>query len=670
MKNLLLFISISSLLHFVPFKAFCQNQSEAAKLHAEVEEMIFSDPDAALEIAEQEITLAKKGSEEYVTALNDKGKCLYFMDRYPEAERILDDALNEAVIINCVKEKADVLYSLGDLRILQGKYGTAIENLGEGLAIYQKLNDVVGIADCLNCIGIIHLQQENYEKALDYFNRALEFGDGITKGDSYTHIGGVYLKMEVYDEAIEYSQKALESGRKNNDQYVVSSALDYLGTACLKTGKGEEAAKYFAESLVIKKELEDLQGEAITLLNMGLNYKNMQKNDSAIYYVRKSYNLSNEIGAKKEIRNSSMEFSKLLAMTGDFDSAFVIQNHFIQINDEINNEKASKKIAELEADINAEKQEQKIALLEKDKMYQKQIKKYYVYIGVALFLFFIAIVVFMYNRYKMKKKSAEVLEVKNQIIEEKNKDIMDSIRYAQRIQEAILPPVSYIRKFIPDTFVLYLPKDVVAGDFYWMDNFNDKIFYAACDCTGHGVPGAMVSVMCSNYLKRVVREMHLSDPGRILDEVTKLVIENFEKSQNEVKDGMDMSLCVFDPDFKTVHWAGANNPLWILRSDSAEIEEVKANKQPVGKYLDPKPFTSHNINLNKGDLLYMFSDGYADQFGGAAGKKLKSANFKKLILTNRNESIDKQKEIIKKVFIDWRADIEQVDDVCVIGIRI
>lgn len=670
MKNLILLISIGISIFFAPKKAFSQNQSEAAKLHTQVEEMIFSDPEAALEIADNEIAVAEKGSKEYITALNDKGKTLYYMDRYPEAERILNDALNEAVIINDMKGKADVLFSLGDLRILQGKYGTAIENLGEALSIFQKINDVVGIADCMNCIGLIHLQQENYEKALDYFTRALEFGDEITKGDSYTYMGGVYLNMEAYDEAINYSQKALESGRKNNDQYVVSSALDYLGTACSKTGKEAEAAKYFAESLVIKKEIEDLQGEAITLLNMGLNYKNMQKNDSAIYYVRKAYNLSDEIGAKKEIRNSSMEFSKLLAIMGDYDSAFVIQNHFIEVNDEINNEKASKKIAELEADINAEKQEQKIALLEKDKMYQKQIKKYYVYIGVALFLFFIAMVVFMYNRYKMKKKSAEALELKNQIIEEKNKDIMDSIRYAQRIQEAILPPVSYIRTFVPDTFVLYLPKDVVAGDFYWMDNFNDKIFYAACDCTGHGVPGAMVSVMCSNYLKRVVREMHLSDPGRILDEVTKLVIENFEKSQNEVKDGMDMSLCVFDTDFKTVQWAGANNPLWILRSESAEIEEVKANKQPVGKYLDPKPFTSHNINLNKGDLLYMFSDGYADQFGGDAGKKFKSANFKKLILANRNESIDNQREVIKKAFIDWRAQIEQVDDVCVIGIRI
>ncbi|MFH2095714.1 MAG: SpoIIE family protein phosphatase, partial [Bacteroidota bacterium] len=500
--------------------------------------------------------------------------------------------------------------------------------------------------------------------------RALNFGDEITKADSYTYMGELYLKMEAYDDAIRFATKSLKAGRKNEDLYVISASLDNLGYAYLKTGRNGEAVSLFMESLQIKEELEDRQGTAVTLINMGLNYKNLGNTDSALYYIRQAYKLSNEIGAKKEIRNSAMEFSKLLASTGDYDSAFVIQNRFIEINDQINNEKASKKIAELEADIDAKKQEQKIALLEKDKEFQKQIKKYYIYIGIILFLLFTAMVVFMYNRYKMKKKSAEALEVKNKIIEEKNKDIMDSIRYAKRIQEAILPPVSFVRQWIPDVFILYMPKDVVAGDFYWMNHYSEKIFIAACDCTGHGVPGAMVSVMCSNFLNRVVKELRITDPGKILDNVTDLVIENFEKSENEVKDGMDVSLCVFDEQRQKLHWAGANNPLWIIRPGAEEIEEVKANKQPIGKYLDRKPFTTHEVQISKGDLLYMFSDGYSDQFGGDGGKKFKSANFKRLLLANREKEMDEQMCIIRKALEDWKGTFDQVDDVCVIGIRV
>ncbi|MBN2682940.1 MAG: tetratricopeptide repeat protein [Bacteroidales bacterium] len=670
MKNSFVKLLIVLLLALSPNLRANNVSEQIDSLNSLIEEWIYSDPYKALRYSQEELNIAKRGSKEYVDALNYAGKASYYLDEYKQGIFYLEDALREATKLNYQEGRANVLFSLGDLHILLGIYGKAIDYLVESLEIFQEIKNNTGTAYCLNGLGIIHMNQGNFEKAYEYFERALAFGDQYTKADSYTNMGTLYIKMEAFDEAIKYAGMSLEEGRKNEDLYVISASLDNLGYAYLRTGKTKDAIKLFLESKEIKTQLDDRQGLALTLVNIGLTFKNLNESDSSELYFSKAYFLSEKIGAKKEICSSALEYSRILASKGNYDSAFIVQNRYIEVSDEINNEKASKKIAELEAAVEAEKQAQQIALLQKDKEFQKEIRKYYIYIGAILLLLFIAFIIFMNNRYRLKKKSAEALEIKNQIIEEKNNDIMDSIRYAKRIQEAILPPISFIKEWIPNSFVLFLPKDVVAGDFYWMNHFNNKIYIAACDCTGHGVPGAMVSVMCSNYLHRVVKELKVTEPGQILDNVTDMVIENFEKSENEVKDGMDVSLCVFDEERKMLKWAGANNPLWIIRVNGQEVEEVKANKQPIGKYSDRKQFTSHEVPINKGDLLYMFSDGYADQFGGDAGKKFKSLNFKKFLLSIKDKDMEEQKELILKAFNDWKGTLEQVDDVCVIGIRV
>jgi serine phosphatase RsbU (regulator of sigma subunit) len=219
---------------------------------------------------------------------------------------------------------------------------------------------------------------------------------------------------------------------------------------------------------------------------------------------------------------------------------------------------------------------------------------------------------------------------------------------------------------LEESFILYKPKDIVAGDFYWMEHRDNKVLFAAADCTGHGVPGAMVSVVCNNALNRSVREHGLTDPGKILDKTREIVIQEFEKSDEEVKDGMDIALCSLQGN--TLAYAGANNPLWIVRN--GEIIETKADKQPIGKFRAATPFTTHTIELEKGDTIYLFSDGYADQFGGEKGKKMKTVNFKKSLLSLQDKSMTEQKELINIAFEDWRGSLEQIDDVCVIGVRI
>ncbi|MBK9192695.1 MAG: SpoIIE family protein phosphatase [Crocinitomicaceae bacterium] len=270
------------------------------------------------------------------------------------------------------------------------------------------------------------------------------------------------------------------------------------------------------------------------------------------------------------------------------------------------------------------------------------------------------------------------------LIEESHREIKDSISYAKRIQSAILPSARIVNDCFNDAFILYKPKDIVAGDFYWIEKQENKILFAACDCTGHGVPGAMVSVICNNALNRSVREFGLTDPGKILDKTREIVIAEFEKSDEEVKDGMDLSLVSISTVSETsvgtgrdvslqmfrVNWAGANNPLWILRKGTNEIEEIKPDKQPIGKYADQKPFTNHHVTLNSGDAIYIFTDGYQDQFGGEKGKKFKASELKKLFIRISDQPMAEQKKLIDQAFEKWRGKLEQIDDVCVIGVRI
>ncbi|MGE0567269.1 MAG: PP2C family protein-serine/threonine phosphatase [Bacteroidia bacterium] len=295
-------------------------------------------------------------------------------------------------------------------------------------------------------------------------------------------------------------------------------------------------------------------------------------------------------------------------------------------------------------------------------------------ISVQPFMVFMGMVILVSQVFYFKSLTIsfqELLKKSNKTLEEKNKEITDSINYAKRIQSAILPPQKLIKEYLPNSFVLYKPKDIVAGDFYWMESVGDSILFAAADCTGHGVPGAMVSVVCNNGLNRAVREFGLTEPGKILDKTRELIIQEFEKSEEDVKDGMDISLCSLSIRTRTLKWAGANNPIWIFRKESdIKLIEIKPDKQPIGKYAEPKPFTTHSIELEKGDVVYVFTDGYQDQFGGEKGKKFKASKMKELLLSLYDNSMEEQRQVIDNSFESWKGNLEQVDDVCVIGVRI
>ena len=257
------------------------------------------------------------------------------------------------------------------------------------------------------------------------------------------------------------------------------------------------------------------------------------------------------------------------------------------------------------------------------------------------------------------------------MVEEKNREIVDSINYAERLQRAILPPNRKVKQHLKDSFVLFKPKDIVSGDFYWMEVVEDgKVLLAVVDCTGHGVPGAMLSVVGANSLNRCVKEFGLREPAAILDKLTDLIIETFVAHDSEVRDGMDISLVSINSATREVEYAGAHNALWIVRRATLDLEEIKATKQPIGLYDHRKEFVNHKVQLNQGDCIYLTSDGFADQFGGPKGKKLKSSAFKAMMVGFHERSMERQFEILTEEFEKWKGDMEQVDDVCVIGVRL
>ncbi len=452
-------------------------------------------------------------------------------------------------------------------------------------------------------------------------NELLVKNDSILINRLYLLLSNAYTVDENVDSAFYYAKKAYQIVPKSNAQLKAFSSI-HLARGYMQHGDINKAIELTSEALLVVENLE----------------------------------------AKKEIKDLHNFLAEAHKGVGNFEEALAHLEKFMELDKEQASLLSAANISDLESKIADEKHDFEMKLKQTE-LSQKNKQT----IALAVFLLFaIVFIVFVVRGYINKKRDAEIIRNQKMIVEEKNKEIMDSIGYAKRIQTAILPPNKVVKEYLQNSFILYKPKDIVAGDFYWIEHKDGKILFAAADCTGHGVPGAMVSVVCNNGLNRSVREYGLTDPGKILDKTREIVLQEFEKSEEEVKDGMDIALCSLYGN--KLQYAGAHNPLWIIRN--GEIIEIKANKQPIGKFDNPEPYTTHKIDLMQGDSIYIFSDGYVDQFGGEKGKKFKAKAFRELLLSIQDKSMEEQKQIIDDAFETWKGPIEQIDDVCVIGVKI
>lgn len=301
-------------------------------------------------------------------------------------------------------------------------------------------------------------------------------------------------------------------------------------------------------------------------------------------------------------------------------------------------------------------------------------QRFIINLSIALFIVTLLGAGFIYRGYKIKQRANIEITLQKEIIEEKNKEIVDSINYAQRIQQSLLPSMDEIRKNLPESFVFYKPRNIVSGDFYWFAEQNNRYYIAAVDCTGHGVPGAMLSMIGFNFLNQLVSEMHMTDPGKILDQLHSRISQTLNKDGTvdgkEIRDGMDMALLCIDKTTNTFSFSGAVRPLYYV--DEEGIKTVKGGYYSIGgiKSLTDEPFVTTSVTPKGKANFYLFSDGFADQFGGPKGKKFKTKKFQELLLTLQDKNMQDQQKHIETVFMDWMGNFEQVDDVCVIGIRV
>jgi serine phosphatase RsbU (regulator of sigma subunit) len=656
-----------------------------------------------------------------VNTLNRIGKEYEFIDQKLSKE-YLNKALNLASKINYQKGKAASYKFMGYLADDISLFDSAVFYYNKSFELFSKNGNIVEAADLLKLLGDTYSDQGDYSKSLDYLQRSLKL---FEKGNSEDGIAGIHYSLGQLYQGLGQRKNAMKSYKLSLDMYKKLGKTIDIANGLTAVGIMHDASKefslakknyeeaeaiylkndyknglsnlytwmaitefnqknldgalnYFMKSMKLYEEINNTGGLIYVYNNIGSIYTDKKEYDKAIEYEKKSLDLAIKSGSFEYIKYSYEILANTYGKKGDFKSAFEYQYEMIKYKDSIFNATSMEQINEMQTKYETEKKDKELLL--KDAEITKQMsladrqatQRNYLFIGLGLM---IIVSVLIFRSYRLKQKAnliiasqKEEVEKQKNLIEEKQKEIVDSINYAKHLQQAILPPLNFVKQHLPQSFILYKPKDIVSGDFYWMYVSNDDIYIAAADCTGHGVPGAMVSVVCSNAMDRTVKEFGIKDPGQILDKVRELVVVTFEKSESEVKDGMDISLCRLN--LKTMHlqWAGANNPLWIIQNGA--LKEIKANKQSIGKTDSPLPFITHDQDLNKGDSIFLFTDGYADQFGGSKGKKFKYKPFQEQLLAHSAEAPEDQKKALDAIIEGWKGNLQQVDDILVIGIKI
>lgn len=622
--------------------------------------------------------LKKKDSKAKAHILIERAEQAWQTGDYANGMLYAEEAQRISKKLNLKKEEATALNNIGIINEYQGRFADALKNYFDALKIQKSINDEDGLAYTYNNIGLVYSFQHNYKKSLENYEKSLEIrkrlNDQHGLSSTYNNMGILFMYQKDYDRALEnYNQSIkIDSALKNTSG--MSDSYSNVGLVYMEKEDYVTAESYFLKALDIRQRINDKRGIANSYNNIATLLINQDKNKEAETYLQKGLVLSKEMGAKDLIEYSYQQLAKIAEKDKRFNDAFYYQKMYFVYRDSIQNEIETKKQTEAEMQYKFDQERQKDLLdKQREDLLNKQAKQRLMWLIIGLSLIVLISLGFAYSLNKRRKNELAqklIIEEQKRIVEHKNQEILDSITYAKRIQSAILPTDRIVKEFLTESFILYKPKDIVAGDFYWIEPYDGNVLFAVADCTGHGVPGALVSVVCHNALNRSVREFNLKDPGEILNKCRELIIEEFRKSDDNVQDGMDISICNLDFKTNKLLWAGANAPLWILRNKTSIIEEFKPFKQPIGHFDSYQPFSSTEIQLSKGDTIYLFTDGYADQFGGPQSKKIKTKGFKDLLVEVSPEELAVQKNRINSFFENWKATLEQIDDVCVIGLRI
>ncbi len=664
------------------FNALCGvSQSDTLIIKAKIDEArtLFSeDPKKALSIAFDAYTLSKNTDNKKLSAfaLNTIGSAYYYSVRPDSAEEYHRKALSIQEDIGDELGIGRSLTNIGTIYIDKGLNDKAIGYFlqAEKKFIHTKYD--LGLSKLYNSMGSLFYNINDFNNSIIYYKKGIELSeklhDDFLNYSLKINLGNVYSSLKRDKEALNLYLEIYSKAKTDSNSSYLVMICNNLCQQYLTLNNAERAKFYSDEAMTTIKNHEPENYVKITTFSnyaaILFNDKKYKESvayiDSALALLTETPDMSKEIALKQQL-------SKVLFEIGDYNRSFSTLLNAFDIKDSLYKKNLDEKLSEINTIHEVEKKEGQILSLHKTQKEQQLIN--YLLLGVA-FASLISIIILI-TGYRRKKRDNETIRMqknevlaKNTIIEEKQKEIIGSITYAKRIQESIMPAETYWQKHLPASFIFYKPKDIVAGDFYWMETSGHLLFFAVADCTGHGVPGAIISVVCCNSLNRTLLEFKITDPGKLLDKTKELVLETFSKSGEEIKDGMDISLCCLNTLTHELQWAGANNPLWIVQNKV--LTELKADKQPIGKYSVEVPFNTHSIQLQKEDVLYIFTDGFADQFGGTKGKKYKYKPLAELLKTISHETMLFQKQTLHTTFENWKGELEQVDDVTIIGIKI
>ena len=665
------------------------------------------------------------------SSYNNIGVIYQVQGKYLAAIDFYLKGIKERKKIEDVKGVSVTYNNIGVIYSSQGNYKKAIEYYTKSLSISEKTGNQNGVATSMFNIGKVYQEQGFYNEAMNNYVKGVKILESIGnekgKAKLFNNIGGLYRIKKDYSKAIKYHSKSLKIKEKLKDKRGIAYSYSNLGAIQQDLKNYSKAIDFFNNSLEISIELEDevtianvyiklakilsTQGEVIQAIDYGSKALAIAKENDHLILAMDAYEVLFVNYNKKGDQKKALEMYKLR----------------VKFKDSINSEKNLKATIQQQTKYEYDKQKvlddaehEKALALEQEKKKRQKIITIVVSSGLTLVALFL---IFVYRRLQITKKQKLVIEAKkreveqqkeeieiahketerqkevveyqkaeveviNEKLEEVSKEISDSINYAEMIQRAVLPSLD-LEDLKNEAFIYFNPKDRVSGDFYWLEQQDEYSCYCVADCTGHGIPGAFISMVGTILLNEIHNSKGINIPNQILDELSRLVkLTLTNKEGYTMKDGMDISFAVLDSKYKILYFSGANNPVWIASSESQKminkelvkpnfeqegkyIYEIKGDKQPIGDYGDmSKPFTLHNAKLIEGDCFYLFSDGYVDQFGGERNKKFKAKAFRELLLSLNNESMELQHRVLEQTFLDWKKDTEQIDDVTVMGVRV
>jgi len=565
------------------------------------------------------------------------------------------------------------------------------------LALAEKEKNRSRIAMSYKKIALIYQEQEHYQRSLKFYymsyNEFLALSDSQNIAGVLTNKGLNYYqltrsttgnKSDIYlDSALLDLNTSLKISKNNNYPKITASNLGNLSEIYTAQKKYNIALDYSLEAIDNYKKIGDVSGEATSLFDIGKIYEVTNENNKALEYYQKSLKIAIQQNNKYLETYCYMYLASVSDKIGDYKSAYNYHKTMALIKDSLINIEDLKQINEMQTKYETEKTEALNKLLTgQNELSAKTIKQqktinYFIVGGLIMaiiFSFFIfnglkkqrnANVIISKQKKDVEFKNSEI-EKQKALVEEKQKEILDSIHYAKRIQTTILPHAELITANLSENFIYFKPKDIVSGDFYWATVHNNIFYLAVCDSTGHGVPGAFMSILNIGFLSEAINEKNISEPDEILNYVRKRLVNSISKDGQQ--DGFDGILICFDRNTNTIAYSAANNAPVLVRNN--QLRELAKDKMPVGKGERTESFSRHEIQPQKGDSLYLYTDGYADQFGGPNSKKFMYKQLNDLLLDNNKLTMFEQKNILDQKFEEWKGDLEQIDDVCVIGFKL